>query len=386
MFLMGLSTFLMGFSFSVLQRGVQRDVASSGYRVGLLQAANIAGCTLGSLIVGLVLLNSIGTLNTLRALVAMGMLFAVIGIVATPSRFQFAGCAIMIAALAWLLPAGNQLWQRLHGRAADSPARIAENVTGVSALTPEPKTNLWRMTANGTGQSHLPYGGTHSKLGALPAALHPAPRSIAIIGLGSGDTAWASACRTETEHVRVFEICTSEEVVLRGFDRDGQWPQLRQLLSDPRVRIDGRDGRHALMAEDTMYDLIEADAIRHNSAYGGYLYSVEFFQLCARRLNPGGFMCSWAPTSRTYVTFRRVFPFVIELDQNTVLIGSNQPITLDVDSWRKRIESSPVVDYLGPSVVKECLGSIPSARFPDPLDIRAEFVNTDLLPFDEFHE
>ena len=48
---------------------------------------------------------------------------------------------------------------------------------------------------NGMGQSVLPYGDIHTALGALPALVHPNPRDIAIIGLGSGDTVYAAASR-----------------------------------------------------------------------------------------------------------------------------------------------------------------------------------------------
>ena len=52
--LYGAPTFLMGFVFPILQRAVHDDVRTSGRKVGALQAANIAGCVAGSLLVGLV--------------------------------------------------------------------------------------------------------------------------------------------------------------------------------------------------------------------------------------------------------------------------------------------------------------------------------------------
>jgi len=47
-----LPTVLMGVSFPILQRAVHDDPATSGRKVGALQAANIAGCVAGSLLVG----------------------------------------------------------------------------------------------------------------------------------------------------------------------------------------------------------------------------------------------------------------------------------------------------------------------------------------------
>jgi spermidine synthase len=57
----GIPTILMGYSFVLLQRAVQDDPRTSGRKVGLLQAANIAGCVAGSLVVGLGTLTWVGS-------------------------------------------------------------------------------------------------------------------------------------------------------------------------------------------------------------------------------------------------------------------------------------------------------------------------------------
>lgn len=244
------------------------------------------------------------------------------------------------------------------------------------------------MATNGKGQSLLPFGGVHSKLGALPATLHPAPGRVAVIGLGSGDTAWAAACRPETRTLTVFEVCGIQLPLLGrlGARAGGELPHLVNFLGDPRVRVAEADGRIALERGGRDFDLIEADAIRPTGAYSGNLYSLEFFRLCASRLRPGGLMCSWSPTPRTRATFRAVFPHVVQLDNGVVLIGSNEPIRLDPDAWRARLSSGAVARYLGPDILNECLGSLDTARTLPPPDppARADEVNTDLFPRDEY--
>jgi hypothetical protein len=64
--LFGPPTVLMGLSFPALQRAVQDDPATCGRKVGLLQAANIAGCVVGSLAVGLAGLTWLGTSGSLQ--------------------------------------------------------------------------------------------------------------------------------------------------------------------------------------------------------------------------------------------------------------------------------------------------------------------------------
>ncbi len=384
LFMMAVPTYLMGYSFVALQKGIQVDAARAGYRVGLLQATNILGCTLGSLLVGLWALSRFGTADTLRGIVLLGSIFAVIGLATANSKPRFAVALVLIFVMAAVLPGGNALWMRLHGQTADSTAVVVEDLTGVSVISPAAGTNTWRVSANGKYQSDLPFGGFHSKLGAMPTVMHGDPKEVAIIGLGSGDTAWAASCRAETEVVTVFEICTSEGPALTALSTRPGWDQLQDFLKDPRIIFDGRDARYVLMTEEKQYDVIEADAIRHNGAYAGYLYSIEFFQLCRRRLKPGGLMCTWVPTSSTYSTFCQVFPQAIELDGGLMLIGCNEPLPDDLSECRARFQSPAIGQFLGPKLTGECLMSLEGAtKKLSRFDIR--MINTDLFPFDEFN-
>lgn len=383
--LMGYATYCMGYSFCVLQRGVQVEARLSGYRVGVLQAANIFGCIAGSLFVGLWLLDVLGTSHSLQVLITIGGGFALVGFCLCGRSLKFLGCAFVTVVAAWLIPNNSQFWLRLHGLEDSSPAIVAEDVTGVVCVAPMNETGQWRVSVNGKAQSNLPFGGFHSKLGALPSSLHPDPKSIAIIGLGSGNTAWSASCREEIEDITVFEICTAEALVLPYYKRLGNWEDVHAFLDDPRIKIDGRDARFVLMTEDRQYDLIEADAIRPTGAFAGYLYSVEFYQLCGKRLREGGLMCTWAPTAGTILTFSRAFPHVMQLDGGYILIGSNQPIALDRKAWAAKFDGTPLSLYLGQEVVRECLYSISQAviDFAEP---EPGMPNTDLFPFDEFRD
>ncbi len=68
-------TFLMGFSFPVLQRVVQTDLDRLGRRVGLLLVANVGGSVLGTVFTGWVLLSVLGTAGTLKVLTAISGTF-----------------------------------------------------------------------------------------------------------------------------------------------------------------------------------------------------------------------------------------------------------------------------------------------------------------------
>ncbi len=382
--LFGVATFLMGASFGCLQRGVASQGLSAGYRVGVLQSANIAGCAVGGLLVGLVAMDEWGTIPSLRLLLSTGWILSVIAILKTRHRLLFLVPALGSLVLSFLLSPNEEFWLWLHGQTRREGMVLKEDATGVVAILPEREGEFWRLAANGKSQSLLPYGTFHSKLGALPVTLHDEPRKVAIIGLGSGGTAWAAACREETERVTVFEIFRAELPALREAAPSHRWPQVQTLLNDARVEFRTDDARRALMMESTRYDVIEADAIRPSGAYAGYLYSLEFFRLCSERLRPNGLMVTWSPTTGTYSTFRRVFPYVIDLDGGSTLIGSQQPIRFDPTEWKRRLQQPNVRAYLSDTVLQECVGAIERAFLAPPFH-PSEWTNSDLFPYDEFH-
>jgi hypothetical protein len=380
--LYALPTVLMGLSFVALQHAVQDEVRLSGNRVGSLQAANIVGGVLGSLGIGLASLTALGTAGTLRMLTACGLVFAAVGVLRHGARSIFTPIGALLAALLLWAPGQRDIWLRLHGASAE--ALIEEDATSVVALT-EGGPQRWQMMVNGKGISWLPFGGVHSVMGAAPALIHPAPADIAIIGLGSADTAWAAACRTETVSAVVFEISGPQPGLLKALAAREPLDELRRFLADPRIRIAIADGRNALERDERTYDLIEADPLPPWGAGSGNLYSLEFFERCARRLKRGGVMCTWSPTPRVYATFCRVFPNALEFThgQFQYLVGSNQPIEGGLDAWLARLDTDQVRAYLGPSIAGEVRASLTTFRraaVAEEVDVE---LNRDLFPRDE---
>jgi hypothetical protein len=376
-------TVLMGVSFPILQRAVHDDPQTSGRRVGALQAANIAGCVAGSLLVGLVGLEHLGTPGTLRLLLVVGIGFAAVGLRCYGRAFV--ALALLLAALAAVLPGPDHLWRRLHGIPADAPLVLfEEDATSIVAVTPDG--GGFRLSVNGKGNSWMPYGSGmrygsgHTLLGAMPATVHPAPVDVAVVGLGSGDTAWAAGWRPETRSLTVFEISSPQPRILWRLVGLAEVADTRHLLEDPRLRVRIEDGRKALEARGEPYDLIETDATWPETAGSGNLYSVEFFTAASRRLRPGGVMCTWSPTPRVAATFRAVFPHVLEAPDEEVLIGSIAPIPFEPLAWTAR--AARAEPYLGPKRTKtlvEALGKLrPAGPAPDAA------LNRDLFPRDEY--
>jgi spermidine synthase len=389
------ATFLMGLSFPYLQKAVQTHPDQIGTRVGWLQAANIAGSVAGTLIVGMGLLSWFGSSGTLELLVLIGTALGALALLGT-QKLRFKAAAWLALSLITLLaiPGSDDFWASIHGTTADKLVHV-EDSTGVTAFkavkpTPEQPGDTI-VYVNGIGQSWLPYGGIHSILGALPALLHPRPERVAIIGLGSGDTAYCAAARYETEHVSVVEIIAGQTVTMRQHHARHPSTALNALLSDEHIHHVHADGRRFLMMSDQRFDIIEADALRPNSAGSGILYSEEYFRLVSKRLKPGGYAVTWVPTPRVRNTFLRVFPHVLDL--GVIAIGSPDPITASANDLRRRLGFLEIRQHFN-------LADIPIQQLLAPytkIDFRAHLIgpetdrsdltdiNTDLFPRDEFH-
>ena len=271
------ASFIMGFSFPVVQKAVQRDIDRLGQRVGLVQLANIVGNSAGSLVAGLLLLDLVGTAGTLKLLVAIGLGFA--GPADRHARRRRAGS--IRPPSCWSLglvffPPDHDFWRRLHGITTEQ-AIVAEDKTGLSLLKMADEQD-GKLYIQGHSQSRLPFDTVHVFLGAIGPLTHPAPKRVLVIGSGTGGTPYAAGLHPGTERVRVIEIVAPVIDTLRRYlDRKGR-SGVDSLLTNPKFEIVVADGRHALALDPTRYDVIEADAILPKTALSGLLNSQEFFR------------------------------------------------------------------------------------------------------------
>ncbi len=369
-FLFLIPTVAMGMAFPALQRAVQTSARESPRRVGMLQAANIVGSLAGSLVVGLLAFDALGTSGTLRILGLLALAFALLGL-RRFGRALFAAPAAALVTLVLVMPGNTSLWQRLHGR-ADPRSIIEEDASSVVALTRSAR-GAYRVSVNGFGHSRLPYGGVQTELGALPLLFHPHPRRIAIIGLGSGNTAWAALGRIDVERVVVYEIAPPQKPALEALRGRNEFDTLAALLSDSRLELRMGDGRHGLAMRDERFDVIEIDALYPFVAWSGNIYSREFFEICRDRLAEQGMLVAWAPTPRVLRTLAAVFPEVLTFPGG-IVIASREPVSAQ--------KAADVLDpRFGETERNELMALVAQGR----LHVRGPGdVNRDLDPRDEF--
>ena len=382
-------TMMMGLSFGCLQRAVQRDIEGLGRRVGWLQTANIVGSMLGALVTGLVLLEWLGSPGTLRLLVLLSAPFvALLSLTrGRTSRLRPAGVAAVAIITVAAVPSSQLFWAKLHG-AEPEVVTQAENRSGVAVMKLRRNETQLVLHANGIGMGWLPYGGSHTALGALPSFMHPAPRRLALIGLGAGETAFGAAGRAGLVAIDSIEIVEPELIVLERFAGRDTFPTIGQLLSDGRIHHHFTDGRAFLRRSLERYDIIEADALRPTSAYSGNLYSVEYFELVRDRLATGGFAVTWAPTQRVLASLSAVFPFVLAFDD--IAVGSLSPIDFDPSAIRERLRDPFSRAHYGTGQVDieaalaKYLAADPIRLTPASSRPPERDLNRDLFPRDEF--
>jgi spermidine synthase len=339
---MGAPVFLMGYAYPFIAALVLRRDSTLGRHTGALMACNILGNVAGSLLAGFVLLDMLGTAGTLALLAALLMALGVTAALRAPrARVQRAAAALgMTAVLLLLFPTNERLWGFLHGAPPERFALVEER-SCVNALVENGGVQMLHL--NAAAQNGYPYDDFHVLIGLFPALLHPNPERALAVGLGIGATPYGMLLDPRLRSVETIEICAGLGDLLTTLGDLGAH-ESRQLLEDPRLDLRAGDGRKRLLAAEQHYDIITVDALRPQSGYSGNVYSVEFYELVASRLEPNGLFAQWVPTQRVLTSVVQVFPYVattVGPGPATFLVASNEPLPNNLEAAVQRYHARP---------------------------------------------
>lgn len=342
---------------------------------GRLYLSNTAGCVIGALLAGLVLIPSVGVLATL--LIAAGIIVYCILLVQAEVRGQLAQTALaLVLALgygagwyltpAWdgqLMASGISEYARAYrgvgatGLSTEVARRnellyYQDGLTATVTVTRDrvsPNRDLY-ISTNGKidGSSHFDM--PTQKLSAhLPLLIHQAPEQVAVIGLGTGVTAGSATLYDSVQQVDVVEI---EPAMVEGarffsaFNHD--------VLENEKVRMLVTDGRLHLMRSRARYDVVISEPSNPWIAGVASLFTEEFYQLGASALRDGGVFVQWLQVydmelddiRSAVATFQSVFPSTYVamtlVDADLLFIGSKQPLSLDPGRLEARMSESEV--------------------------------------------
>ncbi|MEO6708672.1 MAG: hypothetical protein ABI054_02375, partial [Planctomycetota bacterium] len=173
--------------------------------------------------------------------------------------------------------------------------------------------------------------------GHLPLLLHPAPRRVAVMCLGTGTTLGAAFLHEEVEQLDVLEISPAVVAAAPWFLAVNNGAL--EPAAAARVRVRSGDGRRLLADSPGTYDVVTMEPLLPDSPFGVYLYTREFYAVAARALAPGGIVCQWVPPhaleprvfDAVVSSFSRAFPWSgrFLFGSQLVLIGAAREPLLD---------------------------------------------------------
>jgi len=358
----------------VLGQG-QSDVAR---QVGLAYLLNTLGSIAGSLLGGFWLLPALGVERTWRAMVGLLVLGSVVTAAVAvaraersgrrPARAGLAGnlALAVVAALTLLGPGPGDFWRhtpigagrmrvggltenQLEARVRDTDWDVFWERDGVEAAVALGRENGLVLLINGKADGSLIVDrGTQAMGALLPALLHPAPRRVFVLGLGTGMSAGWVSLLDGVERVDVAELEPAIVEAAAEFAAANA-----RVLERPNVRVWQGDGREWLLSSREQYDVIASEPSNPYRAGMASVFTREFYAAARARLRPGGFFAQWvqgyevgASTLRIVIkTLRTVFPHVEAWHTQIgdfLLLAALEPMTVDVARLRARLREPAV--------------------------------------------
>ncbi|MGI9247644.1 MAG: spermidine synthase [Woeseiaceae bacterium] len=346
------ATLLLGAAFPAAARLIVQS-QHAGRDVGYVLALNTACGILGSIVTGFVLIPALGLAGSLGALAFCA---AVIGGVAIAKQTDFKSMAprwavvmvIIVAGAAIILPR-DRLATMLADARGGEVVFYDEGPAGTVAVIEQAtsKGTFRRLYIQGVSNSGdvMPSKRYMRLQGLLPLMIHSGePKSAMVIAFGTGITAGSLLAYPGLERRLVVELL--QPVVDAAELFEGNYG----AGSDPRLEVVVADGRHELMRREEAFDLITLEPPPPAAAGVVNLYSRDFYELAAKRLNNSGMLAQWLPiatqndedTQSLVRSMLDIFPYVMMWTTEVhemMLIGSMQPMPLDYSQIAGRMSA-----------------------------------------------
>ena len=314
-------------------------------RAGRGYAVNIAGCVLGPLVAGFVLLPWLGERYTLLVCALPWIALSLRPRPGAAAKVPLWRGPAVVSLLALVLVATTKDFEtRYFPRKVlrDSTATVTALGTGMAK----------QLLVNGMGMTGLTP--ITKMMAHLPLAfLQNPPKNALIICFGMGTThrsmlSWGISSTA-------VELVPSVALLFPYFHANA--PELERL---PESHIVVNDGRFFLERSQELYDVIALDPPPPvEAAASSLLYSKEFYAIARQHLKPGGILQQWFPTSNDPAIIASVakalqesFPYVrafraIEGSRGCHFLASNSPLpAYSAETLASHLPPAAVADLL----------------------------------------
>lgn len=366
-----------GYQFPLLVALLGSGREGVGRHVGFAYAFNTAGSIAGALLGGFVLLTWLGAVTCWRLSVVMCLalsLLVVVGLalqkrdgksVLSASVYVLPLVLIVIGGVLVTAGGPTAVWRHagigagrstVEGRDLNEVRRFLHSqrrqllweVDGRESSVGLEAVDGYAFVLNGKVDGNaVNDGGTQVMSGLLGALIHPDPRSVLVVGLGTGSTAgWLAEVAT-VEHVHVIELEPEIEYIAEVCE-----PVNRAVLENPKVSIAYGDAREALLTTRETFDLIVSEPSNPYRAGIASLFTTDFYRYVSGRLTDDGLFLQWfqgyevdtKTMAMVLNTLASVFPEVQvwrTLKNDLLLVGSNSTLEIDFDDLSRRVTEEP---------------------------------------------
>ncbi len=357
------ATLLWGISFPLAMAAAARSDSDSARPVSAVYAANTFGGIVGALSVSLVLIVTIGVRDTQRLMLALAVLSGLVLLLPPLWRSlsvitggALAAGLALAAFLVWTIPQQPALLVA-YGRFMPlylNEITVLDQVEGRNS-------GVVISRFNNDGNLQISVGGhveattepfdmrLQRMVGHLPAILHPNPVKILGLGFGAGVSAGSF---TNYPSVTSITICEIEPAV-PPISTKYFAPYDNNVKNDPRTTIVYDDARHFMLTTQEKFDIIASDPLDVWVKGTASIYTLDYFEMAKKHLNPGGYFTLYVPLYETsddtirseLATFFQAFPngtvwanTINGTGYDLVLMGQAEPLKVDLDAAEAKLQ------------------------------------------------
>jgi len=360
--LISLPAFLMGLSYPIVCRVVNRSLESVGKDAGNVYAVGTLGGILGSLVTGFLLLPTLGLQKSIYCISGLALLTGYTALLksSSPKKSAVVFPVSAFTALAMMVAFSIMGTNIGLGRTAGGKVLFSnEDMMGTVKVIQGGKGGPLTLMVN--DYQLATSGDVAVRFGHMPMLLKPSAKDILVISLGSGITSGAIGGHP-VRSIEGVELVPSLLDVQPYFKHDNH-----NIVADKRFKLFFWDGRHYVKMTKKKYDLVVSDLFQPDSAGVGTLWTLEHFLNVKKVLKDGGAMAQWLPMYQLspenlkviMKTFASAFEYVSVWngDINSafptlMLVGSSKPIKIHpkklADALEREAVKRDMIEYADP--------------------------------------